>query len=77
MDKNDRIFLQSYDEEFDALKISILDEGKRTEYHTPVHSDYYILFDYFINNDGKLYNYIVDRNQKLMLLQWNIEREES
>ncbi len=76
VDKDDRIFSQSYDEENDALKITILDEGGKSVYYTPLHSDYYILFEYFIDNDGKLYNYLIDRNEKLILLQWNIENEE-
>ncbi len=75
IDKNGHIFFQSYNEEMESLKIRVLDTRDNTEkiYYTPIHSSYYVMYDYFLDNDGTLYNYILDRNSKIIVLQWNTE----
>ena len=75
IDKRGRIFFQSYNEQTESLKIRILDPETNHEkiYFTPIHSSYYILFDYFLDNNGTLYNYLLDRNNKIIVLQWNTE----
>ena len=75
IDKNGRIFFQSYNEETDSLKIRVLDTKDKSEniYYTPIHSSYYVMFNYFLDNEGTLYNYILDRNSKIIVLQWNTE----
>ncbi len=76
VDTNDRLFLQSYDTELDALKVRIHTDEKSYIYHTPTISSYYALFDYFIDSNGNLYNYILDGATKLIVLQWFIEKDE-
>lgn len=75
IDKNGRIFFQSYNEETESLKIRVLNTTNNSEniYYTPIHSSYYMMYDYFLDNDGTLYNYILDRNSKIIVLQWNTE----
>ena len=75
IDKDGRIFFQSYNEETDSLKIRVLDTRDKSEniYYTPIHSSYYVMYNYFLDNEGTLYNYILDRNQKLIVLQWHTE----
>ncbi|MGL5956252.1 MAG: hypothetical protein ACRC0X_06560 [Brevinema sp.] len=79
IDSQDRIFFQSFDEQADALKIRIVDTETKQEtvYHTPLQSEYYILFNYFIDHQGNLYNYLLDRNRKLIVLQWNINTQDN
>ena len=76
IDKDGRIFFQSYNEEMESLKIRVLDTRDNTEniYYTPIHSSYYVMHDYFLDNEGTLYNYILDRNSKVIVLQWNTEQ---
>lgn len=77
VDTKDRLFLQSYDIDINALKIRVVDSKKVDVYHTPAISTYYTLFDYFIDNKGNLYNYLLDRNEKLIVLQWHIEKQDT
>ena len=75
IDKDGRIFFQSYNEETDSLKIRVLDTRDNSEktYYTPIHSSYYVMYNYFLDNEGTLYNYILDRNKTIIVLQWNTE----
>jgi len=74
IDNNGRIFFQSYDLQKDTLKIRILNPATKEEtiHNAPIHSSYYIMNKYFIDSQGNLYNYIIDRNKKLILLHWDI-----
>ena len=78
IDKLGRIHLQSYDEKEDTMKIRVFDSRDQTEsiIYTPIHSSYYILYDYFIDEDGNLYNYLIDRKEKVILLRWDTEKPE-
>lgn len=75
IDKNGNIYLQSYDEEAETMKIRVFDTIENKEYilFAPIHSSYYILYDYFIDPDGNIYSYLIDRNQKVILLNWNTD----
>lgn len=74
IDNIGRIFFQSYDLKKDTLRIRILNTTTQEEsiHYAPIHSSYYIMNNYFIDSQGNLYNYIVDRNEKLILLHWDI-----
>lgn len=76
IDNQDRIFLQSFDTKYHALKIRVLeDSNQSTVYHTPVESSYYTLFNYFIDEKGNLYNYLINRKTDLLVLKWHTEQE--
>ncbi|MGL4394126.1 MAG: hypothetical protein ACRCS8_02760 [Brevinema sp.] len=73
VDTKGRIFFQSYNAEDENLKIRILDTFLKTDdlFYAPLHSSYYILNDYFMDPNGNIFNYIIDRQTDLILLKWD------
>ncbi|MGL4387964.1 MAG: hypothetical protein ACRCTJ_01035 [Brevinema sp.] len=72
VDLKGRIIFQSYNIEDDNLRIRFLDTSSQNDkiFYAPLHSSYYILNNYFIDFQGNLYNYIIDRQSDLILLKW-------
>ncbi|MGL4366835.1 MAG: hypothetical protein ACRCTQ_00920 [Brevinemataceae bacterium] len=67
------IYLQSFDTEQEILQIKVLSSSleKKSQFYVPVKSDYYLINNYFIDHIGNIYNSVIDRCQKFILIKWN------
>jgi hypothetical protein len=72
--KDDILVLYSYDEKYKGVRFRFLDIGsenrKEEVYYAPVISDNYVHIQYYVDDSGQIYSFIVKDNAYFVILKW-------